>query len=333
MSEELKMASFFAGVGGIDLGFEQTGLFKTVYANEIDKYAVKTFEENFDIEVDHRDIRDVSADDIPQVDVFLAGWPCQPFSQAGLRQGFKDLKGRGDTYFELERLYQQKQPRIIFLENVKNLVGHDSGRTFRVISESLEKAGYHIKFQVMNGMDYGNVPQNRERIYVVGFKDYEQYKSFEFPRPIRLTTTLQDVIDFEKKQEDIYYYSPEKHKFYDELDQGMINLNSIYQWRRVYVRENKSGVVPTLTANMGTGGHNVPLVRTKYGIRKLTARETFNVQGYPENYKFPKSQSNTQLYKQAGNSVVVPVVNRIAEEIVKVAVKDKDRVTTISTKY
>lgn len=332
MTGKLKMASFFAGVGGIDLGFEQTGHFETVYANEFDKYAVKTFEENFDIEADHRDIREVSGDDVPEVDVFLAGWPCQPFSQAGLRQGFKDQKGRGDTYFELERLYQQKQPKIIFLENVKNLIGHDGGRTFRVISESLENAGYHIKFQVMNGMDYGNVPQNRERIYVVAFKDYEQYKSFEFPMPQRLTTTLQDVIDFENEQEERYYYTPEKHKFYDELDEGMTDPNSIYQWRRVYVRENKSGVVPTLTANMGTGGHNVPLIRAKHGIRKLTPREAFNVQGYPESYKFPETQSNTQLYKQAGNSVVVPVIHRIAERIAKVVVEDQDRVTTQATK-
>lgn len=332
MSKKLKVASFFAGVGGIDLGFEQTGHFETVYANEFDKYAVKTFEENFNIKADHRDIREVDADDVPSVDVFLAGWPCQPFSQAGLRQGFNDDKGRGDTYFELERLYQEKQPSIIFLENVKNLIGHDGGRTFRVISESLENAGYHIKFQVMNGMDYGNVPQNRERIYIVAFKDYEQYKAFSFPMPKRLTTTLQDVIDFENEQEDRYYYTAEKHKFYDELAEGMTDSNSIYQWRRVYVRQNMSGVVPTLTANMGTGGHNVPLVLTKHGIRKLTPRETFNVQGYPEYYKFPSGQSNTQLYKQAGNSVVVPVIKRIAEQIAKVTFKDTNQSMTVKIK-
>lgn len=244
---------------------------------------------------------------------------CQAFSIAGLREGFTDEKGRGDLFFEMERIFVEKNPSIIFLENVKNLVAHDNGNTFRVIIDRLESAGYHVKCQVLNAMHFGNVPQNRERIYIVAFKDKKQSQLFDFPKPVALTTTLRDVIDFENEQEERYYYTPEKNKFYDTLNEGMTKTDTIYQWRRAYVRENKSKVSPTLTANMGTGGHNVPLIRTDSGrIRKLTPKECFNLQGFPPEYAFPEKMSNTRLYKQAGNSVVVSVIQRIAENIMKV---------------
>lgn len=313
----MKAASFFAGVGGIDLGFELAGS-DIVYANEIDSYAVKTYEENFNLKVDPRDINDVKEEEIPDHDIMLAGFPCQAFSLAGYRQGFDDEKGRGTLFFELERIFKVKKPSIIFLENVKNLVGHDKGNTFRIILEKLENAGYYVKYQVLNAMTYGNVPQNRERIYIVAFQDQEQYLRFEFPKPIPLEKTLENVIDFDGSKDEKYYYTPEKNKFYDKLEEGMTKPHTIYQWRRVYVRENKSNVSPTLTANMGTGGHNVPLIKSKTGIRKLTPKECFNLQGFPEEYKFPDGMSNTRLYKQAGNSVVVPVIYRIAKEIFKV---------------
>src|SRR5699024_11189193 len=130
----------------------------------------------------------------------------------------------------------------------------------------------------------------------------------EFPKPIPLEKTLESVIDFNGMKDEKYYYTPEKNKFYDKLEEGMTKSHTIYQWRRVYVRENKSSVCPTLTANMGTGGHNVPLIKSKTGIRKLTPKECFSLQGFPEEYKFPENMSNTRLYKQAGNSVVVPVI-------------------------
>lgn len=315
--EKLKCASFFAGVGGIDLGFENTDAFEVIYANEIDEYAVKTYEANFDIKVDNRDIYEVKADEIPDFDVMLAGFPCQSFSVAGYREGFNDRKGRGELFFELQRIFIAKKPKIIFLENVKNLVGHDNGNTFRVILNCLEDEGYHVKYKVMNAMEYGNIPQTRERIYIVAFKDAELFDRFEFPEQIELTKKLKDVIDFNKKQDDKYYYTEDSCGFYKQLKNEMTKTDTVYQWRRVYVRENKSNVCPTLTANMGTGGHNVPLVLTKYGIRKLTPRECFNVQGYPKDYVLP-DLANTRLYKQAGNSVVVPVIQRIAEKIAEV---------------
>ncbi len=315
--KKLKCASFFAGVGGIDLGFEQTGAFEVIYANEFDPFAVKTYEANHKTKVVCQDINEIKTEDIPDFDVMLGGFPCQAFSIAGLREGFKDKKGRGELFFQLERIFLEKKPKIIFLENVKNLVGHDNGNTFKVILQSLQDAGYKVKYQVLNAMNYGNIPQNRERIYIVAFRDEELYEKFNFPDPIIRTTELKDIIDFNKKVDDKYYYT-DKCVFYDKLKEGITSSDTIYQWRRRYVRENKSKVCPTLTANMGTGGHNVPIILAKHGIRKLTPKECFNVQGFPKSFKLPSDLSNAKLYKQAGNSVVVPVINRIAENIASI---------------
>ncbi len=313
----LKCASFFAGVGGIDLGFESNKLFKVIYANEIDPYPVKTYELNSKISVDCRDIHDVSADEIPDFDVMLAGFPCQAFSVAGYRKGFEDEKGRGILFFELIRIIKAKKPQILFLENVKNLVSHDNGNTFRVIREALEENGYYVTPMVLNAMEYGNIPQNRERIYLVCFKDKEIYQNFHFPLPIPLKKSLSDIIDFDKKVDEKYYYTPGKYKgdIYEQLVEAMDDENAIYQWRRKYVRKNKSGVVPTLTANQGEGGHNVCLIKTKYGIRKMTPHECFNTQGFPKSFKLPSDMSDARLYKQAGNSVCVSVIERIADNI------------------
>ncbi len=326
--EKLRVASFFAGVGGIDLGFKQAG-FHTVYANEFDSYAADTYECNFpNIKVDRRDIHIVPADEIPDFDILLAGFPCQAFSVAGYRQGFKDKKGRGELFFEMIRIMEQKRPRVAFFENVKNLVGHDKGNTFKVIREQLDILGYRYIYQVMNACEYGNVPQNRERIYIVAFRDEEDFEKFSMPLSIPLTKKLKDVIDFAGLKDHKYYYNQDKCKFYDELKKNMTHSDTVYQWRRVYVRENKSNLVPTLTANMGMGGHNVPLILTwDKKIRKLTPRECFNVQGFPPNYILPE-QSNTRLYKQAGNSVVVPVITRIADNIYK-AISNSQRAVDV----
>lgn len=308
--------AFFSGVGGIELGFENTGKFRVVYANEFDKNATITYKENYpNVNLDNRDIHDVTKnlDDVPKADIVVGGFPCQAFSIAGYRKGFEDE--RGDLFFELLKVIKEKQPEVVMIENVKNMVSHDHGNTFKVIREALVMSGYNIKWKVLNGKDYGNIPQNRERIYVVGFKSKSAYDHFEFPEKIALERGLDSVIDFALKTEERYYYSEEKTPFWDELAPKVVSQDTVYQWRRQYVRENKSGVVPTLTANMGTGGHNVPLILTDDGrIRKLTPKETFNVQGFPESFKLPEI-SNGQLYKQAGNSVVVPVIERIANNI------------------
>lgn len=317
------IAAFFSGVGGIELGFEQTNKFRVVYANEFDKYARETYSLNYpDTKLDARDIHIVPDDEVvdqdgnDNIDIVVGGFPCQAFSIAGYRKGFED--DRGDLFFELLRIIEAKKPKAIFVENVKNMVSHDHGNTFKVIREALTENNYFIKWKVLNGKDYGNIPQNRERIYIVGFDNKETYDLFEFPEEIELTTSLRDIIDFGDKKDELYYYREGKQRFFDELKLTMTSQDTVYQWRRQYVRENKNGVVPTLTANMGTGGHNVPLILTDSGeIRKLTPKETFNVQGYPKSFKIPENVSNGQLYKQAGNSVVVPVIKRIATNISK----------------
>lgn len=325
---KLKCASFFAGVGGIDLGFEESGEFETVYANEIDPYPVKTFEMNFpNIKVDNRDIHEVKVEEIPDFDVMLAGFPCQAFSIAGLRKGFEDEKGRGELFFELTRILEAKKPRVAFFENVKNLVGHDNGNTFRVICEQLDILGYKYTYQVLNAMNYGNVAQNRERIYIVAFRDDKDYEKFHWPLSVPLTNSVRDIIGFSENVDEKYYYTDGKYKgdIYKLLVEAMKDDSpenpAIYQWRRKYVRKNKSGVVPTLTANQGEGGHNVCLIHTDDGrIRKMTPRECFNTQGFPKDFKLPTDMAESRLYKQAGNSVCVSVIERIAENI-DIAVK------------
>lgn len=314
--DKLTVASFFAGVGGIDLGFEQTGKCSTVYANEFDPYPAATFENNFDLKVDCRDIRLVQPDEVPDVDGYLLGFPCQAFSVAGYRLGFDDPKDRGNLFFEVMRLVHEKHPRFLFAENVKNLVGHDGGKTFKVILEALQVEGYKYRYQVLNAMEYGNVPQNRERIYIVAFREEEDFQKFSFPDPVPLTTKLTDIIDFDNQMPEKYYYTPGKYKgdIYEQLSAAMDDPNTVYQWRRKYVRKNMSGVVPTLTANQGEGGHNVCLIKTKYGIRKMTPHECFNAQGFPKDFKLAE-QVDSRLYKQAGNSVCVSVINRIAENM------------------
>lgn len=310
--------AFFAGVGGIELGFKQTSKLRVLYANEFDKNARKTYAlNNPNTTLDGRDIHDVRSDEIPNCEIMMGGFPCQAFSIAGYRKGFADE--RGDLFFEMLRMVNAKRPRVVFIENVKNLVNHDKGNTFKVIKEALTESGYYIKWKVLNGKDYGNVPQNRERIYVVAFRYKNDYDKFEFPKPVDLTRTLHDVIDFHGQKDEKYYYRQGKQPFYDKLVPEITSQDTLYQWRRQYVRANKSHVSPTLTANMGTGGHNVPLLLTDSGeIRKLTPKECFNVQGYPADFKLPDDVANGQLYKQAGNSVVVPVIHRIAENIMEV---------------
>lgn len=307
------VVSFFSGVGGIELGFELTGKFETIWANEIDKFASETYKLNFNSKLVVGDIKEIESKDVPKSDIIVAGFPCQAFSVAGYKKGFED--DRGVLFFDLLRIIKDINPRVVFLENVKNLVGHDNGNTFRVIKEALEFHGYKVKDKVLNAKDYGNIPQNRERIYVIAFRNESDYRNFDYPSSIPLSLEIEDMLE-SNVTDPSFFYNEEKYGSFNDIKRGVTSSKTVYQWRRKYIRENKSNVFPTLTANMGTGGHNVPLILSEGGIRKLTPRECFNIQGYPENYKLPKI-SNAQLYKQAGNSVVVPVIKRLAENIFK----------------
>lgn len=312
-TRKLTTIDLFAGVGGIRIGFERAG-FETVFANDFDPYCKATYDLNFkEVPLTIADVAKIKSSSLPSCDILLGGFPCQPFSIAGYRRGFLDT-GRGNLFFEIVRILRDKKPKAVFLENVKNLRSHDKGRTFRIISEALSDMGYHAKEAVLNSMEYGNVPQNRERIYIVGFKTKKAYDAFGFPDPTPLTKSVADLLD--DGVDDKYYYQKD-HPYYKELNKAMKSRNTVYQWRRVYVRENKKGVCPTLTANMGTGGHNVPLIRNGKGIRKITPRECARLQGFPESFKIPKDIPETKLYKQFGNSVTVPVIGRIARQIRK----------------
>lgn len=312
-TKDWRSVDLFAGVGGIRLGFEKAG-FKTVFANDFEPKCADTYNLNFKTaKLVVEDITKIPASDIPDCDFILGGFPCQAFSVAGYRHGFNDKKGRGNLFFDIARIIKDKQPTGFLLENVKNLKSHDNGNTFKVIENTLKDLGYSIKSKVLNSMEYGNVPQNRERIYIVGFKDEKKLNRFEFPEPIKLTKTINDILETEIDEK--YYYNGKP--LYDKLKDDVTEENAVYQWRRQYIRKNKKGVCPTLTANMGMGGHNVPIIIDKKGIRKLTPRECFRLQGFPNIYKLP-SISDSALYKQVGNSVSIPVITRIAEQIMRV---------------
>ncbi len=307
----------FAGVGGFRLAMQNLGG-KCIFSSEWNENAQETYTVNFG-ETPFGDITKQEVKDfIPQhFDILCAGFPCQPFSIAGCRKGFNDV--RGTLFFDIEQIAEKHRPKVIFLENVKNLVAHDQGNTFRTIINILEKKlGYKVYYEVLNAMTHANVPQNRERIFIVAFdpERIEDHTHFEFPAPIPFTSTIHDFID-EEQQAQKYYYA-EEHKYYPELERTMTSRDSIYQWRRIYVRENKSNVCPTLTANMGMGGHNVPLIRDNFGIRKLTPKECFAFQGYPIDEYILPPMANSKLYLQAGNSVTVPLIQRISEKILEI---------------
>lgn len=310
MTNNLKTIDLFAGIGGVRKGFEKAG-FETVYAADFDHYCKTTYDLNFkSVPLTLQDISKLNPESLPQFDVLLAGFPCQSFSVAGSKRGFKD-KGRGDLFFEIIKILQAKKPSVLLLENVKNLLKHDHGRSFVIIKESLERIGYKIKFAVLNSAEYGGVPQSRERIYIVGFRDPVAHEAFEFPEKQKLKKTIYSVL--EKHVPSQYYYR--KGWLYDRIKGSKMKKGIVYHWRRVYLREIKSGLCSTLTANMGMGGHNVPLIRDTKGIRRLTPRECARLQGFPDNFKLPKNIVDGRLYKQIGNSVTVPVVERVAENI------------------
>lgn len=304
------VAGLFAGVGGIELGFQLAG-FNPVFANEIDTKASLTYAANHSHTLVTKDVALVKPSELPEINVLTGGFPCQSFSVAGYRRGFKDP--RGNLFLEIIRLLDAKKPEVVFLENVKNLVSHDDGHTFKVILEALAMVGYRVKYKVLNANRFG-VPQNRERIYIVGFRDKDAFDRFSFPEGSDKKAKLSKFIDFDKQMPEHYYYRQDK-PMYDLLKEAMVSSNTVYQWRRKYVRENKSNECPTITANAGMGGHNVPLILAKDGIRKLTPRECFNLMGFPKSFKLPTELANSHLYKQSGNAVVIPVITAIAKNI------------------
>ena len=309
-----KFIDLFAGIGGFRLALQNIGG-KCIYTSEWNNDAKKTYRENFG-EIPFGDItKERNKNYIPDnFDILCAGFPCQAFSIAGYQKGFADI--RGTLFFDIEQIVEKHKPKVVFLENVKNLISHNNGNTFKTIVDILEtKLKYKVFYKVLNSATHANIPQNRERVFIVAFDPMQvkNYSKFEFPKPIKLTKTIHDCLE-KGKQLDNYYYS-QTHPYYAELEKTIISKDTVYQWRRVYARENKSNLCPTLTANMGAGGHNVPLIKDNFGIRKLTPKECFAFQGYPiEKYILPPI-ANSKLYMQAGNSVTTTLIERIATQI------------------
>tara|TARA_R110000824_G_scaffold263142_1_gene451777 strand:+ start:1922 stop:2902 length:981 start_codon:yes stop_codon:yes gene_type:complete len=318
MVEELTLGGLFTGVGGIELGLSKSNT-KTLWVNDFDKNAHKTYKKNFNTSYILDDIKNISGEDLDSVDILSGGFPCQPFSIAGYQKGFEDT--RGNVFFEIIRLINElkNKPRVLLLENVKNFYTHDKGNTFKTVKELLESNGYSVYSNILNTTTYTQIPHNRERTFIICFLDnkYHEMKNyfetFCLPTPAETTHSISEFLETDKVDEK-YYYREDKY-MYGELVGNMKDPNTVYQWRRKYVRENKSGVCPTLTANMGTGGHNVPLILVDDGIRKLTPRECFNLQGFPSDFDFPDDVADTQLYKQSGNSVTVTLIEKLGRGI------------------
>lgn len=306
----MKVCSLFSGIGGIDLGFIQAG-FEIVWTNEKDSAACKTYRYNFDNDVlVEGDIKKIQSDNIPDFDVLAAGFPCQPFSIAGKQRGFDDR--RGNLFFEITRIIDAKRPKVVFLENVPNLIEHDDGRTFLVIFNSLAQFGYDVYYKVMPANEYGNVPQARKRIYIVAVHESLNVQ-YSHPEKIELTLSVDDIVDRSDRKNDVYYYA--NNPFLDILRDTVQNNKILYGMHDDCPQPMKSGLCPTLTAGMGTHENRVPVLLDDYGIRKLTLRECLDFQGFPNNFYFPNSISLQDAYKQIGNSVCVPLIKRIADSI------------------
>ncbi|HNY35986.1 MAG TPA: DNA cytosine methyltransferase [Candidatus Pacearchaeota archaeon] len=293
----------FAGIGGIRIGFESVGG-ECVFTSEWDEPAQKTYQANFK-ELPYGDITKIDPEEIPSFDILLAGFPCQPFSQAGLKKGFEDT--RGTLFFDIARIIKHHNPSVIFLENVRNLAGHDNGNTLKTIINTLEELGYKVFNKILNAKDFG-VPQNRARIYIIGFKDDV---NFTFPEGLQKKTKVGDIL--EKKVEDKYTIS-------DRLWAG-------HQRRKKEHKEKGNGFgyslfdenseyTSTISARYYKDGSEILIKQENKNPRKLTPREAARLQGFPENFIIPVSDA--QAYKQFGNSVAVPVIKTLAKQIIKI---------------
>jgi len=327
-SPHCTVGCLFAAIGGFGKAFQKCGA-EVLWANEKDRFAAETFRLNFpQVRHIHKPIEDLSVkeDKLAPVDVLTAGFPCQPFSVAGDKLGFRDE--RGLLFLHIVRLlreFGETKPRILLLENVQYFRNHDKGRTFRRVQSEIQKAGYWFTdkdAEVLNTATHTNIPQNRDRIFMVAVnRQFFDSNTFAFPSPLPegKVRSVREFLDLDRKAPPECYFKPgsQYHPlFVDAIEAG--EKDSVYQLRRNYVRKNMSGLCFTLMANMGDGGHNVPVVKDRWGIRKLTIRECARLQGYEDSwFKIPKELSRSQVLKQIGNSVTVPLVVRLARNCIE----------------
>lgn len=327
--KDITFIDLFAGIGGFRIAL-QNNKAKCVFSSEIDQKAAETYKDNFG-EYPAGDIIKIKSEDIPEHDILCGGFPCQPFSIGGLRKGFEDT--RGTLFFQVARILKEKQPRAFLLENVRGIVNHDQGKTLKTILVTLDEVGYNCEYRVINARDYG-IPQNRERWYCVGFrKDLGvgfgdvgvKQLTYVFPPKVQLEKSINDFIDISQKGYEITETA--KHNINKFLDDFYIKRGqSEYYTIANEIRPSRcsfrnDGVAPCFTAKMGTGGNNVPVI-VEYK-RKLTERECLRLMGFPDSYKIKKNHH--QSYKQIGNSVVVPVIEALSKDIVKILKKIDDK--------
>lgn len=303
-----RFIDLFAGIGGIRLPFDAMGG-RCVFSSEMDKFAKETYYANFR-EVPHGDITKIHPADIPPFDLLLAGFPCQPFSQAGLQRGFDDA--RGTLFFSIAKIIKEHHPKVVFLENVKRLKTHNNGHTYRVIEETLKQCGYTVSSQILAAKDFG-IPQNRERIYIVGLKEGQ---TFSFPRPTFEKTCvgriLQDVVDDRYTLSDRLWAGHQKRK-QDHIHKGNGFGYSLFHHASPYTN--------TLSARYYKDGSEILIDQgPEKNPRKLTPREAARLQGFPDTFKIVVS--DVQAYKQFGNSVCVPVIGAIAKNLGPFLVSD-----------
>lgn len=317
---QYSVGSLFAGVGGICQAFKDLSC-NVVWANENDKNSCKTYKLNHkDTELIDEDVKKLTKEDVEGIDILTAGFPCQPFSQAGHGRGFEDERGK--LFDDLIRLLKDLEPKAYLLENVKTLATHDGGKSFEYVRKEITDAGYSFIPFVLKAHEHTEIPQGRERIYMVGFRGEPEYFftkpvktnsqmnfadapcSLSFRIPILSEKKLKSIKEFLEHStvDSSDYYDKSDSKIHQTVRESVIDENKVYQFRRWYVRENKSNVCPTLTANMGSGGHNIPIILDGKTPRRLTPKECFNLQGFPKDFRLPDDVPRGQLYKQSGNS-------------------------------
>jgi len=313
-SEKFRFIDLFAGIGGMRLAFEAVGG-KCVFASEWDKHAQKTYLSNFG-DLPEGDIRKIPSERIPDHDILVAGFPCQPFSIAGVSKkdslgrahGFRD-ETQGTLFFEVARIIRDKRPKAFLLENVKNLKTHDKGRTFDVIRSTLEKLGYNLHVAILDGKHY--VPQRRERIFIVGFDmhTYGGWEDFRFPDPPKSQKRIRDIL--EQNVDDKYTLSDKLWEYLQKYAEKHRKIGNGFGFGLVGL----DGISRTLSARYHKDGSEILIPQPGKNPRRLTPRECARLMGFPEDFKIVVS--DTQAYKQFGNSVVVPLVTAIAKNMVE----------------
>jgi DNA (cytosine-5)-methyltransferase 1 len=329
MTKNFTAGALFAGIGGFCLGFEKFGI-KTRWAIENDPAAVATYKTNvFEVDVLEDDKGPMSILDVgvkknklQPVDILHAGFPCQSFSAAGERKGFADP--RGQLFYEIIRIVREfgdEKPSVLILENSPNLKVGEGGAWFLELMREIKKAGYWFResnaFEI-NAYDYTDLPQTRNRLFMVAFSA-DHFKNGRLDLNLQPSVQPKDLrkyINFDGEIQDDYYYLDEENRYHKMISAKAEDPYCIYQLRKYLVRVKDSGVCPTLTANMGLGGHNVPFIFDKRGLRKLTENECLRLQGFPDWFKFPDEIIRSKRYQQVGNSVIPLISEKIASAVI-----------------